>query len=108
MRLHIGAAAALGAHEATLGEGRQRPSHGVAIDAIGFGDFGFARQPLAGSKCPVGNSTLDPVGNLPPQCDTVGGVLHAHGAATPWWEVRKIMRLSRNLHGASLSSCLLS
>jgi len=31
---------------------RQRPAHGVAVDAIGLGDFGLARQPIARAKRP--------------------------------------------------------
>jgi hypothetical protein len=66
LRLHIGAAAALGAHQAALGQRRQRPAHGVAVDAIGCGDFHFARQPFARGKGAVGDAALDPVGDLPP------------------------------------------
>ena len=46
-RLDIGAAAAFGAHQAAFGQRRQRPAHGVAVDAIGLGDLGFARQLFA-------------------------------------------------------------
>ena len=107
-RLHIGAAAAFGAHQAALGQCRQRPAHGVAIDPIGLGDFGLARQPFARGKAAIGDAALDPVGDLPPQCHAGGGVLHAHGVERPGKAIGKIILLSRNSHGVSLSSCLIS
>lgn len=69
LRLDIGSAAALGAHDATLRQRRQRAPHGVTIDAIGFGDFHFARQFVACGKTAVGDAALDAVGNEAPQCD---------------------------------------
>ena len=69
LRLDIGSAAALGAHDATLGERRQRTPHGVAIDAIGLGDLHLARQFVACGKTAVGDAALDAVGNEAPQRD---------------------------------------
>ena len=53
----------------------------MAVDAVGLGDLGFARQLFTGGKAAVGNAALDAVGNLPPQRHAGGGVLHAHGEA---------------------------
>ncbi len=66
---HIGSAAALGTHQAAFGQRRQRPAYGVAVDAIGLGDLGLARQFFARRKGAVGDAALDPVGDLPPQRD---------------------------------------
>ena len=60
----------------------------------------------AGGKAAISNAALDAVGNLPPQRHAGGGVLHAH--AGPVRVIGKIIALSRNSHGAPLSSCLLS
>ena len=80
LRLDIGAAAALGAHQAAFGERGERPANGVAVDPIGLGDLHLARQLFAGDKAAVGDAALDAVGDLPPQRDAGGGVLHAHVA----------------------------
>jgi hypothetical protein len=78
--LDIGAAAALGAHQAAFGERGKRPPHGMAVDPIGLGDLHLARQLLARGKAAIGDAALDAVGNLPPQRDAGGGVLNAHVA----------------------------
>src|SRR5262245_16547941 len=83
-RLDIGAAAAFGAHQPALGERRERPAHGVAVDAVGFRNLHLARQLLAGGETAVGNAALDAVGNLPPQRYAGSGVLERHGARGPW------------------------
>jgi hypothetical protein len=108
LRLDIGAAAALGAHQSALGEHGQCPAHGVTVDTIGLGDLRLARQLLAGGEGSAGDAALDPVGNLPPQRHAGTGVLHAHGVERLLRGIAKIMLLSRNSHGVSLSSCLLS
>ena len=65
-RFHIGAAAALGAHQAALRQRRQRPAHGVSVDAVGLRNLHLARQPLARGKAAIGDAAFDPVGDLPP------------------------------------------
>ena len=107
-RLDIGAAAAFGAHQAALRQGRERPAHGVAIDAIHFGDFGFAGQLFAGGEVAVGDTALDAVGDLTPQRHAGRDFLHGHGVLPPGMGIGKIITLSRNSHGAWLSSCLVS
>jgi hypothetical protein len=107
-RLHIGTAAAFGAYQAALGQCRQRPPHRVPINPIGLGDFGLARQPLARGKAAIGDTALDSVGDLPPKCHAGGRVLYAHRVERPERAIGKIILLSRNSHGASLGSCLIS
>jgi len=97
-----------GAHQAAFGERRERPAHGVAVDAIEFGDFGFAGQLFAGREPAVGNAALDAVGDLTPQRHAGRDFLHRHGVLPPGTGIGKIITLSRNSHGAWLSSCLVS
>ena len=51
---------------------------------------------------------LDAVGNLPPQRHAGSRVLHRHGVERPGRRIGKTTAWSRNSHGASLSSCLIS
>ena len=108
LRLDIGAAAALGAHQAAFGERRQRTSYCVAVDPIGLGDFGLARQAVrrrrSGRRRCRARFRPRPVATARRRRPC---------PACSWPKARrkriaKIIRLSRNSHGASISSCLLS
>ena len=58
-------------------------------------------------KMTFGDAAFDAVGDLAPKGDAGSAILEAHGAQ-PRRGMAKITCLSRNIHGISLSSCLVS
>jgi hypothetical protein len=77
---HVGPAAALGPHEAAVGEGRERAAHRVPVHAEPLCDLDFARQPRIGRIAAVRDRALELIGHPPPKGDA-GDLRRAQGRA---------------------------
>src|SRR5262249_57654627 len=80
---HVGPAAALGAHEAAIGERRERAAHRVPIHAELLRDLDLAGQSRVDRIAAVRDRALELIGGPPPQPDPRGLPALPRAIATP-------------------------
>ena len=106
-RLDVGAAAALGAHHAALGERHDGAPHGVAVHAKLSGDFVLSWQPAAARIGAFRDRPFQAIGDAAPQRDA-GHACHRrrHRLLSHCALMGVVIASSSKLHARRLPSCL--